>query len=261
MAGRGGDVMLDFSGKVVLVTGASSGIGAAVAAGFARFGAAVVVHYNRNSEGAEKVVAGIAEAGGSARAIAADLSDPAGAARLVDEVVERHGRIDVLVNNAGDLVRRVKVSKTSDEEYRKIIDLNVTSVFAMCRSTVPVMQRQRSGAIINVTSVAARNGGGGGSVVYATAKGAVSTFTRGLAKELALEGIRVNALAPGIITTPFHDRHTEEAQMQVLVAGIPMGRAGTPEECVGAVLFLASPEMSGYVTGQVVEVNGGQLTP
>ena len=262
MAGRGGDVtMPDFSGKVVLVTGASSGIGAAVATGFARHGADVVVHYHRNVDGAEKVATSIAEAGGSARTVQADLSDPAEASRLVDDVVQRNGRIDVLVNNAGDLVKRTKVTEVSDEEYRRIIDLNLTSVFAMCRSAVPAMQRQGSGAIINVSSVAARNGGGGGSVVYATSKGAVSTFTRGLAKELAQEGIRVNAVAPGIITTPFHDRHTEQAQMQTLVAGVPMGRAGTPEECVGAVLFLASDEMSSYVTGQVVEVNGGQLTP
>ena len=262
MAGRGGDVtMLDFNEKVVLVTGASSGIGAAVADGFARHGAVVVVHYNRNRDGAEKVVAGIAEAGGSARAVQADLSDPGAAAGLVDDVVERHGRLDVLVNNAGDLVRRAPVPEMTDEDYRKIIDLNVTSVFAMCRSAVPVMKRQGGGSIVNVTSIAARHGGGGGSVVYATSKGAVSTFTRGLAKEVALEGIRVNALAPGIITTPFHDRHTEDAMMQTMVAGIPMGRAGTPEECVGAVLFLASPQMSGYVTGQIVEVNGGQLMP
>lgn len=114
---------------------------------------------------------------------------------------------------------------------------------------------------VNVTSVAARTGGGGGSVVYATSKGAVSTFTRGLAKEVAADGIRVNAVAPGIISTPFHDRNTSDDQMQAMLAGVPMGRAGRPEECAGAVLFLSSPTLSGYVTGQVVEVNGGMLTP
>jgi 3-oxoacyl-[acyl-carrier protein] reductase len=141
------------------------------------------------------------------------------------------------------------------------MDLNMSSVFAACRQAVPVMRRQGSGAIVNLTSIAARTGGAGGSVAYATAKGAVSTFTRGLAKEVAIDGIRVNAIAPGIITTPFHERHTSDAQMAGMVAGIPMGRAGTPEECVGSVLFLASPAMSGYVTGQVIEINGGQLTP
>jgi 3-oxoacyl-[acyl-carrier protein] reductase len=153
------------------------------------------------------------------------------------------------------------VSEMTDEQFARVMDLNMSSVFAACRQAVPVMRRRGSGAIVNLTSIAARTGGAGGSVAYATAKGAVSTFTRGLAKEVAIDGIRVNAIAPGIITTPFHERHTSDAQMAGMVAGIPMGRAGTPEECVGSVLFLASPAMSGYVTGQVIEINGGQLTP
>jgi 3-oxoacyl-[acyl-carrier protein] reductase len=193
--------------------------------------------------------------------VAADLSDPDAAAALVDAVAERHGRLDVLVNNAGDLVRRAEVAEVSDQEFRAVMDLNLTSVFAASRQAIPVMRGQGRGSIINMTSVAARTGGAGGSVAYATAKGAVSTFTRGLAKELAADGIRVNAVAPGVIATPFHARHTDERQMAGMVAGIPMGRVGAPEECVGAVLFLACPAMSGYVTGQVLEVNGGQLTP
>jgi len=253
--------MLDFTDQVVLVTGASSGIGAATARGFASCGAQVVVHYHRNGDGAEQVVRDITEAGGTASALAADLMDTTAAAKLVEGVVSRHGRIDVLVNNAGDLVRRSAVADLSDEDFHSVMDLNMTSVFAMCRQTVPVMQHQGSGSIVNVTSVAARTGGAGGSVAYATSKGAVSTFTRGLAKELAPEGVRVNAVAPGIILTPFHDRHTDDAQMETMLGGIPMGRPGRPEDCVGAVLFLASPAMSGYVTGQVLEVNGGQLTP
>jgi 3-oxoacyl-[acyl-carrier protein] reductase len=261
VAARGGHVMLDFSGQVVLVTGAGSGIGAAVAEGFGRRGAHVVVHYGHNREGAEKVAGAIGEAGGEASVVSADLAQPAAAARLVDEVVSRHGRLDVLVNNAGDLLGRMLVTEMSDEQFTRIMDLNMTSVFAACREAVRVMKGHGSGAIVNLTSVAARTGGAGGSVAYATAKGAVSTFTRGLAKEVARTGIRVNAVAPGIIVTPFHERHTSDEQMAAMVAGIPMGRAGTPDECVGTVLFLTDPMMSGYVTGQVVEVNGGQLTP
>jgi 3-oxoacyl-[acyl-carrier protein] reductase len=253
--------MLDFSDQVVLVTGASSGIGAAVAEGFGRQGARVAVHYHRNREGAEKVVGAIRAVGGTAELVSGDLAPPDGAAAVVDDVVARLGRLDVLVNNAGDLLRRSPVTETSDVDFARVMDVNMTSVFATSRQAVPVMRRQGSGSIVNVTSVAARTGGGGGSVVYATAKGAVSTFTRGLAKELAPEGIRVNAVAPGIITTPFHERHTSAAQMKAMLSGIPMGRAGQPDECVGAVLFLASPAMSGYVTGQVIEINGGQLTP
>ncbi|WP_219417946.1 SDR family NAD(P)-dependent oxidoreductase [Pseudonocardia nigra] len=265
MAARRGDVTvrdaLDFRGQVVLVTGAGGGIGAAVAQGFGSCGAHVVVHYNSNAEGAEKVAGAVREAGGTASTAPADLTRPAAASDLVDAVVAEHGRLDVLVNNAGDMVLRVPVAEMSDEDYARVLDVNLTSAFATSRRAIPVMQRQGGGAIVNVTSVAARNGGGGRSVVYATAKGAVSTFTRGLAKELARDGIRVNAVAPGIITTPIHDRHTPPELLEQLVGGIPMGRAGTPDECVGAVLFLASPVLSGYVTGQVIEVNGGQLTP
>jgi 3-oxoacyl-[acyl-carrier protein] reductase len=253
--------MLDFSDRVVLVTGAGSGIGAAVAEGFGRRGAHVVVHYGHNREGAEKVAGSIQEAGGQASVVSADLAQPAAAARLVDEVASRHGRLDVLVNNAGDLLGRMSVTEMTDEQFTRIMDLNMTSVFAACRQAVPVMQRLGAGAIVNLTSVAARTGGAGGSVAYATAKGAVSTFTRGLAKEVARTGIRVNAIAPGIIVTPFHERHTSDEQMATMVSGIPMGRPGTPDECVGTVLFLADPAMSGYVTGQVIEINGGQLTP
>jgi 3-oxoacyl-[acyl-carrier protein] reductase len=253
--------MLDFTGQVVLVTGAGSGIGAAVAEGFGRHGAQVVVHYGHNRDGAEKVAAGIREAGGQASVVSADLAQPAAAARLVHEVVSRHGRLDVLVNNAGDLLGRMPVTEMSDEQFTRVMDLNMTSVFAACREAVPVMQRQGAGAIVNLTSVAARTGGAGGSVAYATAKGAVSTFTRGLAKEVARTGIRVNAVAPGIIVTPFHERHTPDEQMAAMVSGIPMGRPGTADECVGTVLFLADLAMAGYVTGQVIEINGGQLTP
>src|SRR5690606_13587083 len=194
VAARRGDVtMLDFSDQVVLVTGAGSGIGAAGAARCGRRGGRVVGHYGRNREGAEKVASSIQEAGGRGSVVQADLTDPASATRLVDDVAARHGRLDVLVNNAGDLLGRTPVTAMTDEQFARVMDLNMTSVFAACRQAVPVMQRNGGGAIVNVTSVAARTGGAGGSVAYATAKGAVSTFTRGLAKEVARTGIRVNA--------------------------------------------------------------------
>lgn len=252
---------LDFDGQVVLVTGAGGGIGAAVARGFAALGARTVLHYNRNDQGARECLAAIEKAGGSASILPGDLTRPQEAARLVDRVVELHGRLDVLVNNAGDLVQRAAIHEMSDETFEHILNLNLTSVFAACRQAVPVMRQQGGGSIVNLSSIAARTGGAGGSVVYATSKGAVSTLTRGLAREVARDGIRVNAVAPGVITTAFHERHTSEEQMSAMISGIPMGRAGTAQECVGAVLFLASPAMSGYVTGQIIEVNGGQLMP
>jgi 3-oxoacyl-[acyl-carrier protein] reductase len=252
---------LDFTDQVVLVTGASSGIGAAAAVGFAEAGAVVALHYHHNSEGAQLTLNAVTTAAGSGSVHQADLAAPESAAALVDEVLERHGRIDVLVNNAGDLVKRSPVVDVPDDEFRRIMDVNLTSVFAMSRRIVPVFLGQGGGVIVNVTSIAGRHGGGGGSVVYATSKGAVSTFTRGLAKELAPDGIRVNAISPGVISTPFHDRHTGEQQLAGMLATIPMGRAGTPHECVGTILYLASDRMSSYVTGQIIEVNGGQLMP
>jgi 3-oxoacyl-[acyl-carrier protein] reductase len=252
---------LDFRDQIVLVTGASSGIGAAAAVGFAETGATVAVHYHRNEEGARHTVGAVQTAGGTASLHQADLADPAAAGVLVDEVLAKHGRIDVLVNNAGDLVKRSPIVDVPDEEFQRILDVNLTSVFALSRRIVPVFRAQGGGSIVNVTSIAGRHGGGGGSVVYATSKGAVSTFTRGLAKELAPDGIRVNAISPGVISTPFHERHTGDEQMKAMLTTIPMGRTGTPHECVGTILFLASERMASYVTGQIVEVNGGQLMP
>src|SRR5689334_22334609 len=252
---------LDFSDQVVLVTGASSGIGAAVAVGFAEAGATVAVHYHRNAEGAAHTVGAVQTAGGTASLHQADLADSGSAGALVEAVIAKHGRIDVLVNNAGDLVNRSPIADVPDEDFQRILEVNLTSVFALSRRVVPVFRAQGGGAIVNVTSIAARTGGAGGSVVYATSKGAVSTFTRGLAKELAPDNIRVNALSPGVITTPFHDRHTAADQMQAMVNTIPMGRTGTPHECAGTVLYLASDRMSSYVTGQSIEVNGGHVVP
>ena len=252
---------LDFRDQVVVVTGASSGIGAAAAVGFAETGATLALHYHRNEEGAKHTVGAVQTAGGTASLHQADLADPKSADGFIDDVLAEHGRIDVLVNNAGDLVKRTAVADVPDEEFHRILDVNLTSVFALSRRIVPVFRAQGGGAIVNVTSIAGRHGGGGGSVVYATSKGAVSTFTRGLAKELAPDGIRVNAISPGVIKTPFHDRHTGDEQMTAMIATIPMGRTGTPHECVGTILFLASDRMASYVTGQIIEVNGGQLMP
>ena len=247
--------MTDFSelaGRTVLVTGSSTGIGAAVARGFAACGAKVVVHGSANPEAAHAIAA---EIGG--RAEIADLSRPGEAAALVARV----GTLDVLVNNAGALFHRTPFGADDAQLEAALWQLNVASLVEACRAALPAFRALGRGCVINTTSVAARNGGGLNTVLYATTKGAVSTFTRGLAKEWAPQGFRVNAVAPGIIQTPLQDRATSPEAMEALRTTIPMRRIGTPEDCVGAYLFLACERLAGYVTGQVIEVNGGQLMP
>jgi 3-oxoacyl-[acyl-carrier protein] reductase len=251
----------DLKGKVCLVTGASTGIGAAVARALGAQGARVAVHYNQSKDAANEVVAAVKAGGGEGFAIGGDVSR----VKLVTEIVERtaahFGRLDILINNAGSLVKRVPIAEVSDEHYDAVLDLNVRSVVTACRAAIPHFRKQGGGNIINTTSIAARHGGGPGSVLYASAKGFVSTFSRGLAKEMVKDNIRVNAVSPGVIATPFHERFSSAEQIKAMTGMIPMGRMGSSDECVGAYLYLASDAMSGYVTGQVIEVNGGQLMP
>jgi 3-oxoacyl-[acyl-carrier protein] reductase len=252
---------IDLKSKVILVTGASTGIGAAAARAFGTVGARVAVHYHASEDAARGVAADIETAGGAAALFRADMMVEGDPARLVDAVHRHYGRIDVLVNNAGNVFDRKPFAAWSDAEFDAILRLNVRSVVAMCRAIIGVFRAQGGGNIINVTSIAARNGGGPGVVLYAATKGFVSTLTRGLAKEFVADHVRVNGVAPGVILTPLHDRHTPPATLEALKGTIPMGRLGTADECAGAFLYLASDALSGYVTGQILEVNGGQLMP
>jgi 3-oxoacyl-[acyl-carrier protein] reductase len=251
----------DLKDKVVLVTGSSTGIGAAVARGFARSGAKVAVHYHASRAEAEKVVGDIKLHGGTAALFGADVRRADEAENLVGAVHRYWGRLDVLVNNAGGLVKRVKLEEITDEVYDEVLNLNVRSVVVGSRAAARLFRAQGKGNIINTSSVAARHGGGVGASLYAASKAFVSTFTRNLAKEFAEQSIRVNAVAPGVIMTPFQERFTTPEMLEGFRKTIPMQRVGTADECVGAYLFLASDQLSGYVTGQVIEVNGGQLMP
>lgn len=253
---------LSFEGKNVLITGASLGIGAALARAFAAAGAHVGLGYRRSVEEATEVLDDIVAAGGNAVLLRGDVSNRQELQGVIDGAREELGCIDILINNAGALIGRAPIHEASDSLYEEIMDLNLRAMFEACRAVIPEMRERGSGNIINLSSIAARNGGAGGSVLYASSKGAVATFTRGLAVELAPFGIRVNALSPGLIRTPFHSEGvTPPERFAQMETSIPMGRAGSAEECVGPTLFLASDEMSSYVTGQILEVNGGSYRP
>ena len=251
----------DLKGKAVLITGASTGIGAAAALEFARHGSKLIIHYNASRKEAEAVAAGVKAAGADAVLVGGDVMQPADVKRIVAEALAAYGRIDVLINNAGGMIGRTKIEDYTEEYLGKVLALNVTQVALFMREVIPVMRRQGGGNVINVSSIAARHGGGGGAIIYAGAKGFISTATHGWAKEVVGDKIRVNAVSPGVITTPFHERYSTAEQLKAMQATVPMNRLGTPDECAGTFVYLASNAMSGYVTGQVIEVNGGQYMP
>ena len=251
----------DLKGKAVLITGASTGIGAALAREFARQGAWVGLHYNASQDAAQALAAEIEAAGGRVALIRADMSNGTGARSAVDQAVAAFGRLDGLINNAGSMVRRVPYEQASEADYDEIMDLNARSVLVASGAAIPHLKAVGGGFIINTTSIAARNGASGGAGLYGSAKAFVSNVTRGMAKELIPFGIRVNGVAPGVILTPFHERYSTDAQIAAALTTIPQGRTGVAEDCVGAYLFLASAALSGYIIGQVIEVNGGQLMP
>lgn len=249
---------LDLNGKVALVTGASSGIGRATAELLAANGARVAINFHHNADGAEAARAQITRAGGSAVAIQADVRQASGVRSLVDKTFSEFGPIDILVNNAGSLVERLRILDLTEERWDEVIDLNLKSAFLCCRAVAASMMERKTGAIVNVSSIAGRTGGALGSIHYSTAKGGLITFTKGLAKELAPFGVRVNAVSPGVIDTQFHELFSTPEMIKAYIAGIPLGRVGTPAEVAQVITFLASGA-AGYLAGETIEINGGMF--
>lgn len=247
-----------FDNKTVLVTGASSGIGRATALEFARAGARVVVHYHESKNAADEVVKKIREEGGEATAIQADVARKDQIRTLVEETMKAYENIHVLVNNAGSLVQRENLETMEESLWDRVMDVNLKSIFFVSQAVIPIMKSQNYGKIINLTSIAARMGGGIGAGHYSASKGAILTLTKNMAKELAPYNIHVNALSPGIIDTRFHERFTNRELFNKFKEQVVLKRAGTSEECAYPILFLAS-DFASYILGETIEVNGGQL--
>ncbi|MFP4101355.1 3-oxoacyl-[acyl-carrier-protein] reductase [Coleofasciculus sp.] len=239
--------------RVAIVTGASRGIGRAVALTLAAEGAKVVVNYASSSGAADEVVAGITEAGGDAIALQADVSKLEEVETLVKETKDKFGRLDVLVNNAG-ITRDTLLMRMKPDDWQAVIDLNLTGVFFCTRAASKIMLKQKSGRIINIASVAGQMGNPG-QANYSAAKAGVIGFTKTVAKELAPRGITVNAVAPGFIETDM----TKEIKSEDIIKYIPLGRYGKPEEIAGMVRFLAADPAAAYITGQVFNVDGGMV--
>ena len=250
--------LLDLTGQSALITGASSGIGAATAVTLAELGARVGIGYHHNQAGADETRDRIVAAGGTAVAIGADVSDADGVHRLVSECVRQLGAVDILVNNAGSLLRRLTLREITEEHLDAVYALNVKSAVLASQAVAASMVERKRGAIVNVVSIAGHNGGGPGAGAYASCKAALACYTKSMAKELAPHGVRVNGVAPGVIDTPFHEAFSTPEMLTTFVSAIPLGRLGTSQECANVIAFLASPAAS-YIIGETIDINGGQL--
>ena len=246
--------------KVMLITGASRGIGAATARLAAAEGYALCLNYHQRQDAAQQLVKELQNAGTRAIAVAADVSDDAQVAKLFASIDAEFGRLDVLVNNAGMLERQMRLDEMDAARLMRVFAVNVTGSFLCAREAVKRMSTRyggNGGAIINVSSIAAKLGAPNEYIDYAAAKGAIDSMTLGLAKEVAAEGIRVNAVRPGIIRTEIHASGGEPGRVERVKASVPMGRGGAAEEVAEAILWLAS-EKASYTSGALLDVSGGR---
>ena len=248
--------MLDFSDRIIFITGASGGLGGQMARDFARAGATLVVHDYGLAEAARQLCADLAALGARHLLVEGDLTDQDVVQELARRIGEAFGRLDVLVNNAGASPDKMPFPELPAAAWDKVVSINLRSVFLVTQACLPLLERSARGRIINISSTAARNGGAPGGSAYAAAKGAVSSLTKSFAKEFCGRGILVNAVAPGLIDTPFYGNVNVADKYAERLKGIPLRRVGAPSDIAGPVLFLASP-LADYITGEVLEVSGG----
>jgi 3-oxoacyl-[acyl-carrier protein] reductase len=245
----------ELAGKTALVTGASRGIGAAAALALAKAGCArILLHYHSGRYGVEETASAVALAGSQSETMAADLSTDAGIASLAGEIKGR--QVDILINNAGSLVQRAKLGESTPALFDTVMTLNAKSAWFLAQAVVPGMVERGHGVIVNLSSIAARNGGGPGATIYAAAKAAVACMTKGMARELAASGIRVNAISPGTVDNDFHARFSTREMLDSVVRATPQGRLSTNEEMADVIVFLCS-HAARNIHGQTIEINGG----
>lgn len=240
-----------FLGQTIVITGANRGIGLSIATAFKSCGGRVIAHGGRECG---RALQGLADV-----CIAADFTDKVAIQHFIDAVRGSESKIDVLVNNAGTMVGRYPADQLTDEQYRAIIDLNQSAVVEITSAFIPLLRAAGSASVVNTTSISARTGGSPGSSIYSASKAFVATYSKALARELGPENIRVNAVSPGTIQTDFHRRYSSEEKLEKTRQAIPAARLGEPDDCASAFLFFASNKLAGYITGQTIEVNGGQL--
>lgn len=247
----------DLKGKRVLVTGSSSGIGSATAVSFAQQGCFVGVHYFRTEEGGKNTLAQVQQHSGGCL-LQADMRDETQVKNLISEFVRQAGGLDILINNAGTLLGRVDIEGMNLEHFEDEFATNTRSTFLCTREALGHLKESR-GCVVNLGSIAGHTGGGGGSGVYASAKAAVHTLTIAMAKEFGKYGIRVNSVLPGLIETRFHEKFSSPERKKLVAKETPLGRNGTAEDVAKAILFLASGEAAGFITGEYIAINGGLL--
>lgn len=245
------------AGKNILVTAGAQGIGEAITKHFIDSGANVAIHYFSSSDTANTLVDYAKSKGQKAIAISGDLTQEADANAMVVQTVEALGSLDILINNAGSLVARRLLEDMDADFWHKVMDINLTSMMFVTRAASPYLEKNENSSIVNLASLAGRKGGHPGSLVYSTSKGAILTLTRALASELGPKGVRVNAVAPGLILgTSFHNTHTTKESADETISGIPIQRAGDANDVARAVAYLAS-EYDGFITGATLDINGG----
>jgi 3-oxoacyl-[acyl-carrier protein] reductase len=245
------------AGKSALITAGAQGIGESITRHFIDSGANVAVHYFSSADTANQLIEYATSKGQKAVAISGDLTKEDEANAMVEKVVEAFGGLDILINNAGSLVARKMLSEMETEFWHRVMDINLTSMMFVTRAAAPYLAKNDNSSIVNLASLAGRKGGHPGSLVYATSKGAILTFTRALSTELGAQGTRVNAVSPGLILgTSFHNTHTTKESAATTTAGIPIQRAGNADDVARAVLYLAS-EYDGFITGATLDINGG----